>query len=258
MNKQELINYLDGYLNIADFKDSSKNGLQVDNSKNEIKRIGYAVDANTYIFEKAKYENIDLVLTHHGIFWWHEQTLTSISYERAKLLLDNDIGLYSVHLPLDAHEEVGNNIWLAKAFIRIFGIREEDYELEKFWEYKWLTIWYGLKFKNSLHVSNLVTPYAEQMQLLKRFYNFWSLTKFNSICFVSGWALSSMHEAKKKNYDVLVTWEWVHHEMTLAKELKQCVLIWGHYETEKIWPKLLAYHLRNKFGIEIEFLDEKY
>jgi putative NIF3 family GTP cyclohydrolase 1 type 2 len=172
--------------------------------------------------------------------------------------LDNDIGLYSAHLPLDAHEEVGNNIWLAKAFIRIFGIREEDYELEKFWDYQWSTIWYGLKLKNPLHVSNLVTPYAEQMQLLKRFYNFWSLTNFNSICFVSGWALNSMQEAKKKNYDILVTWEWVHYEMTFAKELKQCILIWGHYETEKIGPKLLAYHLRNKFGIEIEFLDEKY
>jgi putative NIF3 family GTP cyclohydrolase 1 type 2 len=39
MNKQELINYLDNYLNIRDFKDSAKNGLQVDNSKEEIKRI---------------------------------------------------------------------------------------------------------------------------------------------------------------------------------------------------------------------------
>jgi putative NIF3 family GTP cyclohydrolase 1 type 2 len=69
MNKQELINYLDDYLNITDFKDSSKNGLQVDNSKEEIKKIAYAVDANTYIFEKAIYEGVDLVLTHHGLFW---------------------------------------------------------------------------------------------------------------------------------------------------------------------------------------------
>jgi putative NIF3 family GTP cyclohydrolase 1 type 2 len=56
MNKQELIKYLDDYLKIKDFKDTSKNGLQVDNSKSEIKKIGYAVDANTYIFDKAKEE----------------------------------------------------------------------------------------------------------------------------------------------------------------------------------------------------------
>ena len=258
MNKSELISYLNEYLNINWFKDSSKNGLQVDNSKNEIKKIWYAVDANSYIFERAKNQEIDLILTHHGIFWGHEQTLTWVAYERTKILLDNDIALYSAHLPLDAHPEVWNNIWLAKAFIHIFGIREEDYELESFWEYHGYTIWYGIKFKNKLHVSNLVTPYAEQMQLSKKFYNFWNLTTFDSICFVSGGALNSMHEAKLKGYDVLVTWEWVHYEMTLAKELKQCVLIWGHYETEKIWPKLLAYHLKKKFNIDIEFLDEKY
>lgn len=258
MNKQELISYLDNYLNINWFKESSKNGLQVDSLKKEIKKIWYAVDANTYIFNRAKDQDIDLVLTHHGIFWWHEQTLTWIAYERAKILLDNDIWLYSAHLPLDAHPEVWNNIWLAKAFIRIFWIREEEYELENFWDYQGYSIWYWIKFKNKLHVSNLVIPYAEQMQLLKKFYNFWNLTNFNSICFVSGWALNSMHEAKSKAYDILVTWEWVHYEMTLAKELKQCVLIWGHYETEKIGPKLLAYHLRKNFNIEIEFLDEKY
>jgi hypothetical protein len=77
-----------------------------------------------------------------------------------------------------------------------------------------------------MHVSNLVTPYAERMQLLKRFYNFWNLTYLNSIAFVSRWALSNASEAKEKWYDIFVTWEWVHHEMTLAKELEQCVLIW--------------------------------
>jgi putative NIF3 family GTP cyclohydrolase 1 type 2 len=56
MNKKELIAYLDDYLQISEFKDSSKNGLQIDNSKEEIKKLGFAVDANTYIFEKAKEE----------------------------------------------------------------------------------------------------------------------------------------------------------------------------------------------------------
>jgi len=53
MNKKELIKYLDEYLKISAFKDDSKNGLQIDSSKEEIKKIGFAVDANTYIFDKA-------------------------------------------------------------------------------------------------------------------------------------------------------------------------------------------------------------
>jgi putative NIF3 family GTP cyclohydrolase 1 type 2 len=56
MNKKKLIKYLDEYLNLSEFKDDSKNGLQIDSSKDEIKKLGFAVDANTYIFEKAKQE----------------------------------------------------------------------------------------------------------------------------------------------------------------------------------------------------------
>lgn len=258
MNKKELIKYLNEYLKISEYEDSSKNWLQVDNSKDEIKKLGFAVDASTYIFDRAVEAWVDMVLTHHGIFWGFEQVLVWIPYKRAEKLIKNDIALYSAHLPLDAHSEVGNNIWLARAFINIFGIQEWEYEIEEFWDYKWTTIWFGLRLKHKMHVSNLVTPYAERMQLLKRFYNFWNLAYLNSIAFISGWALSKVQQAKDKDYDVFVTWEWAHHEMTLVKELEQCILIWGHYETEKIWPKLLAYHLRDKFGLEIEFLDEKY
>jgi putative NIF3 family GTP cyclohydrolase 1 type 2 len=57
---------------------------------------------------------------------------------------------------------------------------------------------------------------------------------------------------------VFLTWEANHAQMVMLKEHKQTVLIWGHYETEKIGPKLLAYHLKKKFEIEIVFLDEKY
>lgn len=258
MDKSKLIKYLDEYLKISEYSDDSKNWLQIDSEKMEIKKIWYAVDSSSYIFDKAIGEGVDMVISHHWLFWWFEQVLVWLTYERAKKIIDNNICSYACHLPLDAHNEVGNNIWLLKAFINIFGLQKWDYEIENFWEYKWNTIWFWLRLKNKLHVSNLVTPYAERMQLLKRFYNFWNLTNFESIAFLSGWALSEVEEAKEKKYDILVTWEWVHHEMIKAKELWQSVLIWWHYETEKIWPKLLAYHLKDKFWIDIVFLDEKY
>jgi len=40
------------------------------------------------------------------------------------MMIDSNTALYSAHLPLDAHPEVGNNIGLAKAFINIFGLQE--------------------------------------------------------------------------------------------------------------------------------------
>lgn len=258
MKKVELINYLDDYLKISDFEDSSKNGLQVDNSKDEIKKIWYAVDANSYIFDKAIKENVDMVLSHHGMYWGFESVMTWLHYQRIKKLLDNDIWLYACHLPLDAHEEVGNNIGLLKAFVNMFGMKEWEYEIEEFGKHHRFSLWYGLKFKNKVHVSNVVTPYAEQLWLIKKLYNFGNKEYIEGICFVSGGGWSALWEAKQKWYDVFVVWEMAHYQMTEAKELWQSILLWWHYETEKIGPKLLAYHLNKKFWVEIIFLDEKY
>lgn len=258
MDKSTLITYLDTYLKNADFQDASANGLQVDTSKQEIRKIGFSVDATTYIFEKAKEEKVDMILCHHGIFWGYEQTLVGIPYQRAKKLIENDISLYACHLPLDAHNEVGNNIGLLKGFCNIFWIQEQDQTIEEFWVYKWKNIGFWLKFIAPIHISSLQTSFAETLQLQKKLYNFWNKQMITSICFVSGQWGKALKEAKEKNYDVFVTGEAVHSEICSAKELDQSVFLWGHYETEKIWPKLLAYHLKEKYWIEIVYLDEKY
>jgi len=277
MEKQELIKYLDEYLKINDFKDNSKNWLQVDNCNSEIKKIGYSVDASTYIFDKARNEDVDLVLCHHGMFWWYENVLVWVPFERAKKLIENNIALYACHLPLDAHSEVWNNIWLLKWFVNIFWLSSsvipaevpgrqypcgtgiyENYSIESFWNWHELDIWFALRFKNKVHISSLQTIYAETLQLQKKLYNFGNKDFIQSIAFGSWWWWSWIKEAKEKWFDLFLTWEAVHHEILWAKELGQSIMLAWHRETEKIWPKLLAYHLRDKFWIEIVFLDEKY
>lgn len=258
MNKLELIYYLDEYLDIKSFIEASKNGLQVDNKVDDIKKIWYAVDATTYIFDMAKQEGVDFLITHHGIFWWYEETLTGIWYTRAQKLIENNVALYAAHLPLDAHAEVWNNIGLVKAFVNIFGLREWEYEIDSFSPYNGKNIGFWVRFKKQLHISNIVTPYAEHMQLIKRLFNFSDRQYFTSIGFISGGALSYLDDALKKKYDVFVTWEWSHGKIIAAKEKEATILLAGHYETEKIWVKLLAKHLEKKFWVETVFLDEKY
>jgi len=259
MNKIELISYLDELLDIDKFSaDSSKNWLQVDNSRHEIKKIWYAVDANSYIFDKAIEAWIDLLLVHHGMYWGAESVMTWLHYERVKKLIDSDMWLYAAHLPLDANVEFGNNAWLMKAFINIFALSDDDYEIEEFGEYHGYNIWFWLRFKRKIHVSNIVTPYAEQLWLIKKLYNFGDKEYISSVCFVSGGWGDALFEAKEKDFDVFITWEMVHFQIVQAKELWQTILVWWHYETEKFWPKLLAHHLHQKHGIEVVFLDEKY
>lgn len=256
MLKEKLVSYLDNYLKIDQITDSSKNWLQVDNSKKQIKKIWYAVDATNYILDLAVENKVDFLIVHHWLFWWVEQVLVWVSFERIKKLIKHNIALYASHLPLDKHEEVGNNIGIVKWFANIFWI--QNYDLEELWNYNQVNIWYGIKYTNPIHISNIITPFATSMWFEKKLYNFWQKEYIKNIFVVSwGW-WEALLECKQKNYDLFITGEMAHWQLCLAKELWQSLLLWWHRETEKIGVKLLAHHLQNKFSVDTIFLDEKY
>lgn len=60
--------FLNEELKVKSIPDASKNGLQV-SGKNEVKRIGFAVDGVLSTFEKAKKAKVDLLIVHHGVKW---------------------------------------------------------------------------------------------------------------------------------------------------------------------------------------------
>ena len=57
----------------------------------------------------------DLLLVHHGLFWSPTHPWTGKKYELLRALIENNIAVYSSHLPLDAHPKLGNNTQLAAA-----------------------------------------------------------------------------------------------------------------------------------------------
>ena len=258
MKKSELISYLDSYLKIADFQDDSKNWLQVDTEKKEINKIWYAVDATSYIFDRAIKNKCDMVIVHHWLFWWYDNPIVWVHYKRISKLIKNDIALYACHLPLDAHEEVGNNIVLVNEFIKYFKI--EKYGIKKFWDYHGQKIWFWLIFDDKIEMKNLPW-FCKKIWIQNQIYNFWNKKFINSLAVVSGWWMWEISQAKNENYDVFLTGEWVHRHFVgnqWAKEIWQSLLVWWHYETEIFGVKNLSKHLQKKFWVEIIFLDEKY
>jgi putative NIF3 family GTP cyclohydrolase 1 type 2 len=63
----------------------------------------------------AAKQNVDLVIVHHGLFWQGLQPVTGALRRQLELAFENNIALYSAHLPLDLHSKVGNNAQLAVA-----------------------------------------------------------------------------------------------------------------------------------------------
>src|SRR5213595_4176224 len=106
----QIVRHLDKYLRVGEIEDrtSALNGLQIENS-GRITKIGAAVDVSTRVLSEAVKKDVDLLLVHHGLFWPGLQSVTGALYRQLKLALENDIAVYSAHLPLDVHPAVGNN-----------------------------------------------------------------------------------------------------------------------------------------------------
>lgn len=256
MKKSDLISYLDSYLKIGDFKDESKNGLQVDTARTQIKKVWFTVDAASYIFDRAIAENVDFLFVHHGLFWWFDTPITGVMYERMGRLIKNDIGFYGCHLPLDAHKEVGNNWGLLNEFLQVWKFK--DFETEEFGEYKGNIIWAWVRFKEKVSIK-MLKEFLESKWIIFNFFDFWNIgDSFSSLAILSGWGSSDMMEAKIKWFDIYLRGELPHFNVTSAKELGQSLILGWHYETETIWVQLLAKHLGAKFGLETVFLNEKY
>ena len=134
MDLRSLTEYLDTWLRVREVPDypNALNGLQVESGRAEVRRIAVAVDAVQHTVDAAVRAGADLLLVHHGLFWDGNQPVTGRRYRRLKALLDADLAVYSAHLPLDVHPEVGNNAIL----VRELGIEARG----SFGEYKGLPI----------------------------------------------------------------------------------------------------------------------
>ena len=81
----------------------------------QVKKIGWAVDADLESIQKAGKEKVDFLIVHHGLFWGSSVLDRKIRAKRIGLAKRLGVALYSSHLPLDAHPELGNSIELLKA-----------------------------------------------------------------------------------------------------------------------------------------------
>src|SRR6186997_2592810 len=111
---EHLVSYCDKRTRRTAFKDApgAFNGLQVANN-GRVTKVGAAVDAGVVPFQKAIAARIDFLIVHHGMYWDMPRPLTGSVYERVATLVRGNCALYSNHLPLDGHPEIGNNALLA-------------------------------------------------------------------------------------------------------------------------------------------------
>src|SRR5271155_2389089 len=111
----EIVAFCDRRTRRAKFKDApgAFNGLQVEND-GRVTRIGAAVDAGLVPFRRAVASGVDFLIVHHGMYWDMPRPITGPGYERMAVLAAGNCAVYSNHLPLDSHPQLGNNALLAR------------------------------------------------------------------------------------------------------------------------------------------------
>ncbi|HKV75841.1 MAG TPA: Nif3-like dinuclear metal center hexameric protein [Gemmatimonadales bacterium] len=251
----ELVEYLDTLLRVREVADdpAALNGLQVE-CQAPIGRIVAAVDASQATIDRVRAEppapaGTTLILVHHGLFWDGNIPVTDRRYRRLRALLGSDLALYSAHIPLDLHPELGNNVLLARALhLDIQG---------------WFGLYRGAPIgvrgrlanpeRRESFVSRLATVLggaASEITLIPG-----GPGTVERVGIITGAASRELAAARDSGLDTYITGEGPHHSYFDAMEWGMNLIFGGHYRTERFGVEALARHLGERFGLPWVFHD---
>jgi dinuclear metal center YbgI/SA1388 family protein len=219
------------------------NGLQVENS-GAVTKIAATVDASLATIQLAAAAKADLLLVHHGLFWSSRQPWTGKNYEIFRCCVENDLAIYSSHLPLDVHPKLGNNAQLCAAL----GLKNGA----SFFESHGQKI--GFKARTKISRDELAKKLERATGVKPKL-----IPGGKGICerigIVTGGAGAELKQAAAEGVDTFITGEGPHWTFALAEELGLNVFYGGHYATETFGVNALAAQLSQKFKLPWRFLD---
>jgi dinuclear metal center YbgI/SA1388 family protein len=238
--------YIDSILQPGSFQDVCINGIQVEGKK-KILHLAVAVTASLHTIKKAKTIKADCLLVHHGLFLKGKDTVIQGSLkEMLAILLSSNISLLAYHLPLDAHQELGNN-WPAA---KMLGWTD----LEPFGNFQ------GMK----IGVKGTCAPTSQEQfkKQLEKFYHHTAAAVFGgsktirSCALISGGAHKSISEAVLDEVDCFITGTTDEPIWHIAHQDKMNFFALGHAATETIGVQLLGQHLAEQFDIKVTYIHE--
>ena len=240
VNREELKNYCNTYLDIDKFKDYCPNGLQIEGSLN-ITKIVSGVSANLELIERAIEEKADAIFVHHGVFWDNEsKTISGAKRAKIALLLKHNINLFGFHLPLDDHDEVGNNIELG----RRLGIKNMEPVAGGL-------LWQGELNTNISDFSKLIEEKLDRAPQVFGKQN----GKIKRISWCTGAAQGFIEDAINLNVDLYLSGEVSEKTPAVAKENNITFISAGHHATERYGVQALCKHLCFQFKLQHHYIE---
>jgi len=245
MELSALCTYIEKTLDVSSFEDypGAFNGLQLE-QRGPVTRLAAAVDACQYTIDAAAEQGADLLLVHHGLLWGGQTPFTGPLYRRLSAAMAANLGVYSSHLPLDAHPELGNGIGLVRALdlepTAPFG-EHRGHQLGFLVDCDLDRAAWGQRVEAAVGRSVQVLPTGSG--------------RVRRVAVVTGSAASFLEEARAAGCDTLLTGEARHTTYLEAEEAGLNVCLAGHYATECFGVKALAAHLAEHFDLTWTFIE---
>ncbi len=247
ISRYQLNEYYDTLLQPRQFSDYGPNGLQVE-GREQIDKIAFAVSASRDVIIQAATENASAIVVHHGLFWsFHgAKPLTGPFAKRVYPLIRNEINLFSYHLPLDGHPEVGNAATLGRLLDCI--------NQQPFGDFKGNAT--GIKgiLNTPVTAAKLATKLE---QLLNHAVILASPDKnrlVKSVGIITGGANSEWQTACQENLDAYITGEISEHDWHDSREHDIHMLAGGHTATETFGIQALMEKTRQELNVNCVFI----
>ncbi len=242
MSDSQLVDFLNEFLSISEIQDDTINGIQLD-SPAEPEKIAFAVDARRDVIEQAL--DHDLLITHHGLFWEDLGRVVGRFYDLISMMIHNDLGLYTAHLPLDIHPEIGNNVLLTEAL----GAVPRD----TFMEYKGTEVCLMASFDEHFEVQE-ISGKLEDLTGKQPFVHL-PEEKVSEVAIMTGKGGMALSQAQEQGAELFITGERSYMTYNLAVDLKMPVIFGGHHATETLGIKELMEVVENEFDLDCEFIE---
>ncbi|MCX5784475.1 MAG: Nif3-like dinuclear metal center hexameric protein [Elusimicrobia bacterium] len=245
MQRDKIIDFIDGYLDSKNTKDLSWNGLQVEGAP-EVKKIAFGVSASLECIKRAAASGADLLIVHHGLLWGKVQPFKGPFKQKLELLFKSGMSLAAWHLPLDKHPVAGNNARILK----MLGAKQ----LKPFGVYDGVSIGFKGAFPGGKNIDAVINALTGDLGSDILGFRF-GPKKIKTLGVVSGGADSMFIQAIEAGLDLYITGEVSEFVQETARENAANFISAGHYNTEKPGVQALAELLKDRFKVKTEFID---
>lgn len=245
MERSVLLEHLQQLLQADRFRDYGPNGLQVE-GRAQVHHVVTGVTASLALIDAAIAAGADTILVHHGLFWrGQDGRVTGWMKQRLARLLAHDINLIAYHLPLDAHESLGNNAQWGQRLGLVADGRFGDQDLGFVGPTDTACAWsldeLGHRVSAALGRPPVVVPGDGR--------------PIQRVAWCSGGAQGYFEAAIAAGADAFLTGEISEPQAHYARETGVAFLACGHHASERYGVQAVGEHLATRLGLRHQFID---